>query len=248
MTTAAEYNRRVRAAQQEAQRKVDAYNRSVDAANRKSVADYNRRAEAHNRTVIADHNRQVDAHNRKATAHNQQVIDGINRSLAAAGRPQPRYTTEDEALVERVQGAVAIDLREVDVFLSYARIDGAALGAEICEHLQRLGVTVWFDELAIQPGKSQSLQMDQGLRKARAGVVLLTPAYLTGRFWTERELGALLHKSTLIPVLHNVTFSDVREYSGILPDLAGFETARDTAADIAAKIAAAVRPTDDVML
>lgn len=103
MTTAAEYNRRVRAAQQEAQRKVDAYNRSVDAANRKSVADYNRRAEAHNRTVIADHNRQVDAHNRKATAHNQQVIDGINRSLAAAGRPQPRYTTEDEALVERVQ-------------------------------------------------------------------------------------------------------------------------------------------------
>jgi hypothetical protein len=114
--------------------------------------------------------------------------------------------------------------------------------------LQRLGVTVWFDELAIQPGKSQSLQMDQGLRKARAGVVLLTPAYLTGRFWTERELGALLHKSTLIPVLHNVTFSDVREYSGILPDLAGFETARDTAADIAAKIAAAVRPTDDVML
>lgn len=109
-------------------------------------------------------------------------------------------------------------------------------------------MTVWFDELAIQPGKSQSLQMDQGLRKARAGVVLLTPAYLTGRFWTERELGALLHKSTLIPVLHNVTFSDVREYSGILPDLAGFETARDTAADIAAKIAAAVMPTDDVML
>jgi hypothetical protein len=82
--------------------------------------------------------------------------------------------------------------------------------------------------------------MDQGLRKARSGVTLLTPAYLAGRFWTERELGALLGKSTLIPVLHKVTFADVKEYSGILPDLAGFETARDSIEDIAEKIAAAV--------
>lgn len=82
--------------------------------------------------------------------------------------------------------------------------------------------------------------MDVGLRKARSGITLLTPAYLTGRFWTERELGALLGKETLIPVLHNVTFDDVREYSGILPDLAGFTTASDSVKDIAKKIAAAI--------
>jgi hypothetical protein len=82
--------------------------------------------------------------------------------------------------------------------------------------------------------------MDQGLQKARAGIVLLTPAYIAGRFWTERELGALLHKDTLIPVLHGVTFNEVSEYSGILPDLAGFETSRDPVDVIAEKIAAAV--------
>jgi hypothetical protein len=86
--------------------------------------------------------------------------------------------------------------------------------------------------------------MDQGLRKARSGIVLLTPSYLAGRFWTERELGALLAKNTLIPVLHNVTFEDVREYSGILPDLAGFTTATDSVADIARKIAAAITIED----
>ena len=69
---------------------------------------------------------------------------------------------------------------------------------------------------------------------------MLTPAYIAGRFWTERELGALLHKDTLIPVLHQVTFSEVEEYSGILPDLAGFETKRDSVEVIAQKIAAAV--------
>ena len=99
---------------------------------------------------------------------------------------------------------------------------------------------MWFDEVAIVPGRSQSLQMDAGLRKARSGIALLTPAYLTGRFWTERELGALLGKETLIPVLHNVTFDDVKQYSGILPDLAGFTTAQDSIPDIASKIAAAV--------
>jgi len=82
--------------------------------------------------------------------------------------------------------------------------------------------------------------MDAGLRKARAGIALLTPGYLTGRFWTERELGALLCKETLIPVLHNVTFEDVRRYSGILPDLAGFTTVKDTVPEIAEKIAAAI--------
>jgi hypothetical protein len=83
------------------------------------------------------------------------------------------------------------------------------------------------------------------LRKARTGIALLTPAYLTGRFWTERELGALLSKSTLIPVLHGITFDDVKQYSGILPDLAGFTTANDSVADIAEKIAAAVLPSEE---
>ncbi|MDP4504017.1 toll/interleukin-1 receptor domain-containing protein [Nonomuraea turcica] len=131
------------------------------------------------------------------------------------------------------------------MFLSYARIDGSQVAGELREHLEGLGVAVWFDEIAIRPGKSQALQMDQGLRRAQAGIALLTPAYLAGRFWTERELGALLNKPTLIPVLHGVTFEDVAQYSGILPDLAGFETSRDSVAEIAAKIAGAVLPEID---
>ncbi len=73
---------------------------------------------------------------------------------------------------------------------------------------------------------------------------MLTAAYLAGRFWTERELGALLTKPTLIPVLHSVTFEDVAEYSGILPDLAGFTTSRDSVRVIAEKIAVAVLVPD----
>lgn len=239
----AEYKREVDRVNRENQRKVDAYNRGVDQHNRRverqqqrAIDDHNRKVDQHNRKVAADYNREVG----KVNAHNQAVVADLNRQLRAA-TSGPRYTVTEQTLADRIQEAVALqDDREWDTFLSYARIDGGTIGEALRQHLERLGVSVWFDEIAVQPGKSQALQMDKGLQKARAGIVLLTPAYLVGRFWTERELGALLAKETLIPVLHGVTFDEVKEYSGILPDLAGFETSRDSLDVIAEKIAAAV--------
>jgi hypothetical protein len=235
----AEWKREVDRVNRVNQRNVDAYNRELDRVNRENqrrIDAHNRKVEQHNTKVVADYNRRVDSVNR----HNRTVVADLNRRLREASSG-PRYTVDEQALADRIQHAVSTsDDREWDTFLSYARIDGADAGNELRAHLENLGVSVWFDEIAVIPGKSQALQMDKGLQKAQAGIVLLTPAYLVGRFWTERELGALLAKETLIPVLHEVTFDQVAEYSGILPDLAGFETARDSIEVIAQKIAAAV--------
>jgi hypothetical protein len=235
----AQWKREVDRVNRENQRRLDAYNREVDRVNRENqrrVDAHNRSVDQHNTKVVADYNRQVDSVNARSRA----VITDINRQLRAASSG-PRYTEGEQGLADRVQRAVAQrDDREWDTFLSYARIDGADIGDELRRSLEDLGVSVWFDAIAVTPGKSQALQMDKGLQSARAGIALLTPAYLVGRFWTERELGALLHKATLIPVLHRVTFDQVAEYSGILPDLAGFETSRDPVEVIARKIAAAV--------
>lgn len=257
-----EINRRLREAQrrteQQIRQKVDQINR----ANKRAIDEYNRKVDAHNRQVVANINagireqaRRVDAHNRKVVSSVNASINDYNRRTQARDRQRTaelnrqlrsttssiRYTEPELRLADRVHEAVsAIDPREYDSFLSYARIDGHDVASELRSNLEALGVAVWFDEVAIVPGRSQSLQMDAGLRKARSGIALLTPAYLAGRFWTERELGALLSKSTLIPVLHNVTFEDVKQYSGILPDLAGFSTASDGVEVIAQKIAAAV--------
>jgi hypothetical protein len=241
------FNREMRAAQRKAEaaskREAAKAQREIDRVNRENqrrVDAYNRKVEQQNEKAVADYNRKVDARNRKADAHNKRVIADINRQLRAASSG-PRYTENEQALADRLQHSLPEpDDREWDTFLSYARNDGADVAGALRDHLDNLGVTVWFDALTITPGKSQALQMDKGLQKARAGIVLLTPAYVAGRFWTERELGALLGKETLIPVLHNVTFDEVAEYSGILPDLAGFETARDSVEVIAQKIAAAV--------
>ena len=230
-----------RKAEQQIKREVDKVNRN----NKKIVDDYNRKVNAHNKKVVSDYNKKAKDLNRKSSAQNSKTINDLNRELRSSSSTI-RYTEQEEQLANRVNNAIStLDSREYDTFLSYARIDGSDVAKSLMTELEELGVSVWFDEVSIVPGKSQSLQMDAGLKKANTGIALLTPAYLSGRFWTERELGALLSKETLIPVLHKVTFDDVKEYSGILPDLAGFSTQYDSIHDIAIKIASAIIVSDD---
>ncbi|MDH0892899.1 MULTISPECIES: toll/interleukin-1 receptor domain-containing protein [unclassified Pseudomonas] len=236
-----ELKREVNRVNRENKQRVVSLNRQIDMDNRKVQSQldaYNRRIDAYNRRVESE----VSSHNRRVAQHNAKVIAELNRSLRSSTSAL-QYSDSERRLADRVHQAVAFsDLRDYDSFLSYARIDGSSVAGELRDCLEALGVAVWFDEVAIVPGRSQSLQMDSGLRKARTGIALLTPTYLTGRFWTERELGALFSKPTLIPVLHGVTFEDVKKYSGILPDLAGFTTEHDSVPQIAEKIAAAVLP------
>ena len=183
-----ELQRKIREAQRKAEqqfrRDVDRVNR----ANKKAIDDYNRKVDAHNRKVISEQNRSIRQYNQKANTHNRKVIADLNRQLRSVSSPV-RYTEPERKLADKVHEAVAtLDPREYDSFLSYARIDGAEIASHLRDELESLGVAVWFDEVAIIPGRSQSLQMDAGLRKARSGITVLTPAYLTGRFWTEREL------------------------------------------------------------
>ena len=122
----------------------------------------------------------MDDYNRRADAHNKKVATNLNRP--ASSRPSASLSEQDRALVDRVQDAIVHDDREFDVFLSYAKIDGYQTASKLCHELEALRLRVWFDEVSLRPGQSQARQMDIGLRKARSGTVVLTPAYLAGRF------------------------------------------------------------------
>lgn len=213
--SASSMRQQLRSAQRKAEQDAKRAQHKFESQVKKAVSDYNRTAERHNRQQLA--------------------------KLRQSSSSSVSFTVEEQHLVDRVQSAVAEqDEREYDVFLSYARSDGADVAEQLRSELESLGITVWFDEVAIRAGKSLSRQMDDGLTRARAGVTLLTEAYLGRRFWTERELGALLHKDTVIPVLHGVSFGDVGKFSSFLRDQAGFSTEYDSVEDIAQKIAEAV--------
>ncbi len=211
---------------------------------RREIASAQRGAQRQNERTMRKVNQDLERRLKRVT--NEANRDAERRARRLASRPVPvGFTPAEQGLAERVYEAVsAQDDRDYDVFLSYAHSDGTATAIELNNALVALGVEVWFDETKVVLGKSLALQMDRGLRLAHAGVILLTPAFLEGRFWPQREQGVLLGKPTVIPVLHRVSFGDVARYSGMLPDMIGLSTDNDTIEVLAEKIAVAVLGED----
>jgi len=133
-------------------------------------------------------------------------------------RSQPRVSVHEDALLTSVRVYVADDPveREHDVFLSHASLD-ADIARELHDELEALGADVWMDDFSIKLGQNFVRTIDRGIASARVGVVLVTPSVIAGRYWVEKEFSVLLNsKETVIPVLHEVSWSDLAAYS---PDL-----------------------------
>lgn len=168
----------------------------------------------------AEAQKRLAKHMTDASRLERRVVDDDRRQArqlaAATRRPLP-------PVVEQVSALVAADPqpREHDVYLCHASPDKPA-ARELHEALVSRGLDVWFDEARLVLGESQSMQMDRGIARSRVGVVLVTPAFLKGRKWTERELGALFSADKrVIPVAHGVTFEEMAASSPFLADRAG---------------------------
>jgi hypothetical protein len=96
---------------------------------------------------------------------------------------------------------------------------------------------VWFDGAELRLGQSLTRQVDSGIARSRMGVILITPAFLQGRYWTEREMGGLISsRRRAVPILHGVSFDDLSGYSPLLADLVGLTA--EGVANIAEQISA----------
>lgn len=65
-----------------------------------------------------------------------------------------------------------------DLFLCHAWDDRRGVATELNDLLEAEGVSVWFSEKDILLGQPFMREIDRGLAKSRAGLVLITPALL----------------------------------------------------------------------
>jgi hypothetical protein len=134
--------------------------------------------------------------------------------------------------------ASKLDLR--DVFLCHAWDDRKGVAKELHDHLESLGVSVWFSEKDVLLGSNLLREIDKGLVKSRIGIVLVTPSFLkriAGEGIADKELSALLATDLLVPIVHDTTYDDLREASPLLGSRSGLDTAEDPIKNIAAKLA-----------
>ena len=127
-----------------------------------------------------------------------------------------------------------------DLFLCHAWDDRKGAAKELCDKLTALGINVWFSEKDLALGTNMLREIDKGLAKSRAGIVLVTPAFLKrveNEGVADKELSALLAKDRLVPIVHNTTYDALRDVSPLLGSRNGLDTSEDSMDDIAAKLA-----------
>ena len=127
-----------------------------------------------------------------------------------------------------------------DVFLCHAWDDRKYAAKELCDQLIKRGVSVWFSERDVKLGTTLTREIDKGLARSRAGIVLVTPSFLDrikNEGLAEKELSALLARDLLVPIVYNTTFEELRNVSPLLGSRSGLSTEEDSMDVIASKIA-----------
>ena len=107
------------------------------------------------------------------------------------------------------------DLPAYDVFISHAWEDKSEFVDDFVNELRKFGVKVWYDTSEIKWGDSMRSRIDDGLKKSKFGVAILSPDYIKdGKYWTKAELDGLfqlesINGKTLLPVWHKLTKKDI---------------------------------------
>ena len=139
---------------------------------------------------------------------------------------------------EQIEGRGTLFDRR-DIFLCHAWDDRQGAAKKLHDALEANGVTVWFSEKDVLLGSPLMREIDRGLAKSRAGLVLVTPAFLNrldAAGIADKELSALLARDLLVPVVHDTTYEELRDVSPLLASRSGLSTGEDTMEQIALKV------------
>lgn len=144
--------------------------------------------------------------------------------------------------ISRMDDATLDNEPEYDVFVSHAWEDKEDFVNEFVDALTKLGIKVWYDKTQIKWGDSMRKRIDEGLKKSRFGVAVLSPSYIAdGKYWTKAELDGLFQLESvggkmLLPIWHNLKKTEVMAYSPIIASKLAMTTATMTPQEIAEEL------------
>lgn len=151
---------------------------------------------------------------------------------------------------DNLKEVIGEDPRDYDVFISHASPDKDEVVRPLAMLLRDGGLEVWYDEFTLRVGDSLRRRIAQGIRSARFGIVVFSPAFLKGRPWTEHELdglvnGYIYNRQVLLPIWHGVDGEQVADYSPSLADKVALSTADVTLEEIAQELLEQIRGSNE---
>jgi TIR domain len=136
--------------------------------------------------------------------------------------------------------------KQWDAFISHASEDKDTFVRELSSVLENLHIKVWYDECTLKVGDSLSKSIDEGLIKSNYGIIVISKDFLKKK-WTDYEYRSLLSKEEngkkiILPIWHNITTSEIKEFSLYLSDKVALETSKYSVKQLAIKLIEIVRP------
>lgn len=182
---------------------------AVNDINRRAQERAERKRKAEEATI--ELNEQTKIQNQLLREHNQRLNETIMQLKEQHG---------DKSLLPTANASY-----QFDVFVSHANDNKAEFVNALTAGLSRLGISIWYDANILDWGDNWKLQIANGLKKCRFGIVVVSPEFL-GREWTEKELNELLQRQNeagekvILPLLYKLTISDMKKQ---YPQLADFQ-------------------------
>lgn len=185
----------------------------------------------------ADINKKIaDKRRKRIDAFQKLQKEQVNEAKRAEQKQQQiykSYETKIKDLTSQISKLSTIDNinhhiysdyenEKYDVFISHASEDKESFANDLYNSLNKAGIKVWYDELCISWGDSLRSKIDNGLKKSKYGIVILSNYYIK-KGWTQYELDGLFQiemtgGKTILPIWHNISKKEVQDFS---PTLAG---------------------------
>lgn len=146
------------------------------------------------------------------------------------------------ALSEQVkQSSNKKELIEYDVFLSHSNLDKEEYVSELSDKLTNKGLKVFEDEKVFEMGQSQTQMMNMGILNSRFVVVFLSRNFIKSG-WSKYEFISFLNREInekniiILPIWHDISIEEVREYNPYLVDKHALSTSKYTIDEMVEKI------------
>lgn len=164
----------------------------------------------------------------------------VTKASRPSTLPAGVYSPEVESLYSELDKRRKTEQQEndamYDVFISHASEDKKDFVNPLVEALQEAGIRVWYDTLEMQWGKSLREQIDNGIKRSKFAILVLSKNFFAKK-WPQRELDGILAKqditgATPLPIWYDVSFEDVYEFSPTLSGLFSMSTTSNSIEDI----------------
>lgn len=186
---------------------------------------------------IHENKREINRYQERVNKEQEKNFNKIIKSLDEQTAVHKGYTNDvnklaaklDELALEVKNTVKEKEIIEYDVFLSHSNLDKDIFVSELSEKLSSAGFEVFEDVKVFKIGDSQTDQMNMGILNSRFVIVFLSHNFMNSG-WSEYEFKSFLNREInenriiILPIWHDVTVEEVREYNPYLVDKFALKT------------------------